>query len=118
EPDRLLVLAIDPSSAPTDRTRTVRDLSERGAELPDGPGWSKGGALHEPERAGASLPALTDGELTDGPAHPLRARLARTIQEIGQRVRSVAERVRGAVRETGRLVTGYLEAAKRDRGAA
>ena len=116
--DQLLALAIDTAPAATDRAGAVRDLSERGEELPAGPGRSRGRALHEPERAGASLPAPADGELTDGPAHPLRARLARTIQEIGQRVRSVSERVRGAVRETGRLVAGYLETANRDRDAA
>lgn len=118
DPDRLLALAIDPSPTPADRAEAVRDLPERGAELSDDPERGQTREMPRQQRSREAVPALADGELTDGPAHPLRARLARTVQEIGKRVRSVAERVRGAVRETGRLVAGYLEAANRDRDEA
>lgn len=116
--DRLLALAIDTAPAAASRARAVRDLPERGAELSADSERDQGREMSGQQRSREVVPAPADGELSDGPAHPLRARLTRTVQETGQRVRSVAERIRGVVRETGRLVTGYLETAKRDRDAA
>ena len=116
--DRLLALAINPAPAAANRAGTVRDLPERGADLSADPGRGQGHEMPGQQRDREAVSAPADGELSDGPAHPLRAQLARAVQEIGQRVRSVAERFRGAVRETGRLVAGYLEEASRDRGAA
>lgn len=116
--DRLLALAIDTAPAATDRAGAVRDLPERGTELSADPERGQAREMPRQQRGREAVPAFADGALSDGPTHTLRARLARTVQEIGQRVRSVAERVRGTVRETGRLVAGYLEAASRDRDAA
>lgn len=116
--DRLLALAIDTAPTAARRAGTVRGLPERGGELPVGPERVQASEMPGQQRDREAVPAPADGELIDGPTHSLRTRLARTVQEIGQRVRSVAERVRGSVRETVRLVTGYLEETSRNRSAA
>ncbi|MFC6197772.1 relaxase/mobilization nuclease domain-containing protein [Ponticaulis profundi] len=118
DPDQLLALAIDTAPSAANSPRTVRDLPERGAELSADPERSPARRMPGQQRSQEAVSAPADGELTDGPAHDFRTQFARTVQEIGQRIRSVTERVRGAVREAGRLVASYLETAKRDRDAA
>ena len=114
--DRLLALALQPALEDR-RGHALGDVPERGAELPGRAREREAGALHDALRAGRDLPAHDDWGLSHGPAHGLGARLARTVQALGERVRSIGERVRGVFEEGGRLVAAHLAAAIGDRGA-
>ena len=114
--DRLLALALEPALE-GGGGHALGDVPERGAELPGRAREREAGALHDALRAGRDLPAHDDWGLSHGPAHGLGARLARTVQALGERVRSIGERVRGVFEEGGRLVAAHLAAAIGDRGA-
>ena len=114
--DRLLALAIEPALE-GGGGHAPGDVPERGAELPGGAREREAAALHHALGADGDLPAPDERGMRHGPAHGLGARLARTVQALGERVRSIGERVRGVFEEGGRLVAAHLAAAIGDRGA-
>ena len=115
EPDRLLALALQPALEDR-RGHALGDVPERGTELPGRAREREAVALHDALGAGRDLPAHDEWGLSHGPAHGIGARLARTVQALGERVRSIGERVRGVFEEGGRMVAAHLAAAIGDRG--
>ena len=112
--DRLLALAIEPALE-GGGGHAPGDVPERGAELPGGAREREAAALHHALGADGDLPAPDERGMRHGPAHGLGARLARTVQALGERVRSVAERVRDVFEEGGRMVAEHLATSVRDR---
>jgi len=115
EPDRLLALALQPALEDR-RGHALGDVPERGAELPGGAREREARALHDALGTESDLPAHDEWGLSHEPAHGIGARLARTVQALGERVRSIGERVRGIFEEGGRMVTAHLAATISDRG--
>lgn len=113
----LVGLALLDESAFDSWDRTVSDLHARGADLSDVAGRDRGDDLSS-GRTTDALRGAAGEELSDGPADPLRARLARTVRDIGERVRGLAESLKGyGERLTGLLREGW-GADTADRGAA
>lgn len=113
--DRLLALALQPALEDR-RGHALGDVPERGAELLGRAREREARALHDALGAGRDLPAHDDWELSHEPAHGFGARLARTVQALGDRVRSIGERVRGVFEEGGRMVAAHLATTIGDRG--
>ena len=113
--DRLLALALQPALEDR-RGHALGDLPERGAELPGGAREREAVAVHDALRTESDLPAHDEWGLSHEPAHGIGARLARTVQALGERVRSIGERVRGIFEESGRMVAAHLAATIGDRG--
>lgn len=113
--DRLLALALQPALEDR-RGHALGDVPERGAELPGRAREREAAPLHDAFGAEGDLPAYDDWGLSHGPAHGIGARLARTVQALGERVRSIGERVRGVFEEGGRMVAAHLAATIGDRG--
>ena len=113
--DRLLALALQPALEDR-RGHALGDIPERGAELPGRAREREARALHDALGTGRDLPAHDEWGLSYGPAHGIGARLARTVQALGERVRSIGERVRGIFEEGGRMVAAHLAATISDRG--
>ena len=113
--DRLLALALQPALEDR-RGHALGDIPERGAELPGGARERDPAAMHHALGAESDLPAYEEWGLSHGPAHGIGARLARTVQALGERVRSIGERVRGIFEEGGRMVAAHLAATISDRG--
>lgn len=115
EPDRLLALALEPAleGGVGDGAGENR---ERGAELSGRARECEAAELHHAFGAEGDLSAHDDWGLSHGPAHGIGARLARTVQALGLRVRAVAERVRELFEDGGRLVAAHLAEAIGDRG--
>ena len=114
--DRLLALALQPALEDR-RGHALGDIPERGAELPGGARERDAAAMHHALGAEGDLFAHDEWGLSHGPAHGIGARLARTVQALGERVRSIGERVRGIFEEGGRMVAAHLAATIGDRGA-
>ena len=115
EPDRLLALALQPALEDR-RGHALGDVPERGAELPGRARERDTAAMHHALGAEGDLLAHDGWGLSHGPAHSIGARLARTVQALGERVRSIGERVRGIFEEGGRVVAAHLAATIGDRG--
>ena len=114
--DRLLALALDP--ALEDRGgHALGDVPERGPELSGGAREREAAAMHHAFGTESDLPAHEEWGLSHGPAHGIGARLARTVQALGDRVRSIGARVRGVFEEGGRVVAAHLAATIGDRGS-
>ena len=113
--DRLLALALEPALE-GGGGHALGDVPERGAELPGGARERDPAAMHHALGAESDLPAYEEWGLSHGPAHGIGARLARTVQALGERVRSIGERVRGIFEEGGRMVAAHLAATISDRG--
>lgn len=113
--DRLLALALAPAAL-EQRGNALGDVPERGTDTDDPAGRGKTRAVHHALGAGRDLPAADEWGVSHEPTHGLGARLARTVQALGERVRSIGERVRGVFEEGGRVVAAHLAAAIGDRG--
>ena len=114
--DRLLALALQPALEDR-RGHALGDIPERGAELLGDAREREARALHDALGTGRDLPAHDEWGLSYGPAHGIGARLARTVQALGERVRSIGERVRGIFEEGGRMVAAHLATTIGDRGS-
>lgn len=112
--DRLLALALEPAG-PDHRGHAFGDHPVRGRDPDDPSGRRKAREVPGHERDGPDLSASAGRELSDEPAHGLGARLARTVQALGDRVRSIGARVRDIFQERGRVVAEHLAAAIGDR---
>jgi len=99
------------------RDRALSDLHARGSELSDA---ARGGGADDlsPGRAADALRGPSRGELSDGPADPLRARLARAVRDIGARVRGLADGLKGHGERLAGLLREGWGADQGDRGAA
>lgn len=113
--DRLLALALQPALEDR-RGHALGDVPERGAELLGRAREREARALHDTLGAGRDLPAHDEWGVSHAATHGLGARLARTVQALGDRVRSIGERVRSVFEEGGRVVAAHLAAAIGDRG--
>ena len=90
----LVGLALLDARAFDSRDRVVSDLHARGTDLHDAARGGRSDDLSQGQGADA-LRGFAGGGLSDGPANPLRARLARTVRDIGSRVRGLAEGLKG-----------------------
>ena len=111
--DRGLVgLALDAS-----RAAPGSDIHEPRPDVPGTARRSRGPDLHE---GGLSVPvrAPAGRELTDGPADSLRARLARTVRDLGARLRDRAGRIGEDVRGTAGAIIQRARALGPDRAEA
>lgn len=99
------------------RDRALSDLHARGADLSDA---ARGGGTPDlsPGRAADALRGPTRGELSDGPADPFRARLARAVRDIGTQLRDLAESLKGHGERLAGLLREGWGADRGDRGAA
>lgn len=113
----LLGLALLDAHAFDSRDRAVSDLHAGGADLSDAARGGRADGL-SPGREDDALRSLAGGELSDGPVDPLRARLARTVRDIGARVRSLAEGLKGYGERLAGLLREGWGADSTDRGAA
>ena len=113
----LVGLALLDARAFDSRDRAVSDIHTRGADLSDVARGDRSDDLSSGREADA-LHGLAGGELSDGPADPLRARLTRTVRDIGARVRGLAEGLKGYGERLAGLLREGWGADQGDRGAA
>lgn len=113
----LVGLALLDARAFDSRDRALSDFHARGADLSDA---ARGGRSDDlsPGRDQDALHGFAGGELNDGPANPLRARLARAVRDIGARVRGLAEGLKGYGERLAGLLREGWGADTADRGAA
>jgi len=112
--DRLLALALQPALEDR-RGHALGNVPERGTELLGRAREREAVAMHDALGADSDLPAHDEWGLSHGPAHGIGARLARTVQALGERVRSIGARVRELFEEGGRLVAAHFAEAIGDR---
>lgn len=86
-----LALTVQPDPAPGDRA--ISEVLVRGPDLSDTARGDGSDDLPQ-RRTSHALRGPADG-VEHGPADPLRARLARTVRDIGERVRGLAEGLKG-----------------------
>ena len=99
------------------RDRALSDVHTRGADLSDVARGDRAVDLSA-GRAADAMYGPAGGELSDGPADPLRARLARAVRDIGERVRGLAESLKGHGERLAGLLREGWGADQGDRGAA
>ncbi len=99
------------------RDRALSNLHARGTELSDVARGNRGNDLSAGREADA-LYGPAGGGLSDGPADPLRARLARAVRDIGARVRGLADGLKGYGERLAELLREGWGADQGDRGAA
>jgi hypothetical protein len=109
----LLSLAFDASRRTGDRT--VPDLHRERSDDPASAGRDRSDDMSQDRDHGpASVRSPADEGLTDGPAHRVRARLAHTVRDIGDRLRHLAGSVRDHVQEASRAVLQLQIEARRN----
>lgn len=112
----LLDLALDASEA---RDRDVPDLHGGRADVPDPARRDRSDDLptHQHQRAGA-VRDLAERELDDDGADSLRARLARTVRDLGEGVRDFARRLEFHLDAVAGFLYGHRAAFEGDRRQA
>lgn len=113
----LMGLALADQSDPAPRDRAISEVLVRGPDLSDA---ARGdGSDDMPQRgAGHALRGPANAGVDHGQADPLRARLARTVRELGARVRDLAESLKSHGERLAKLVREDWGPNSTDRGAA
>lgn len=115
--DGLLGLAID---GPPDADRHPSDVHGRGGAELRGPSVGEPNiTLPQPnEPDGLHLRGASEAgrDLNHGPTDPIRARLTKSIQDIGLRIREISDNVQGAFERVRKTLGAYFQAPSPDRG--